>query len=159
MIRGRLVELRPASEDDLDLLAGWFGDPQFVVWWGGEPLPREIVSDKYTGRRAPGVESYIVEEHGQPVGYIQAWTDDGGRGGGGGVDLALVPSAQGRGLGPDAGRALAEHLVGRGWNPVLTDPALDNAVAIRAWERAGFVSEGEWPDHPDGPSLRMVFRG
>ena len=157
MIRGRLVEIRPATEDDLDLLAGWFGDPEFVVWWGGEPLTRDVVAHKYVGRRAPGVESYVVEQRGEPVGYIQAWTDDGG--GSGGIDLALVPSAQGRGFGPDAGRALAEHLVARGWDPVTVDPALDNLVAIHAWEKAGFVSEGEWPDHPDGPSLRMSFRG
>ena len=157
MIRGRLVEIRPATEDDLDLLAGWFGDPEFVTWWGGKPLTRDVVAEKYVGRRAPDVESYVVERRGEPVGYIQAWTDDGGHSGG--IDLALVPSAQGRGLGPDAGRALAEHLVARGREPVTVDPALDNLVAIRAWEKAGFVSEGEWPDHPDGPSLRMVFRG
>ena len=156
MIRGRLVEIRPATEDDLDLLAGWFGDPEFVTWWGGKPLTRDVVAEKYVGRRAPDVESYVVERRGEPVGYIQAWTDDGGRSGG--IDLALVPSAQGRGLGPDAGRALAEHLVARGWEPVTVDPAQDNLIAVRAWEKAGFVSEGEWPDHPDGPSLKMVFR-
>lgn len=157
MIRGRLVELRPVTADDLDLLAGWFAEPDFVRWWGGEPKSRETVAKKYLGRRAPGVESYIVEWEGVAIGYIQSWTDDGGRSGG--VDLVLVPAVQGQGLGPDAGRALAEHLVGRGWDPVLADPLLTNLVAIRAWEKAGFVSEGEWPDHPDGPSLRMVFRG
>ena len=52
-----------------------------------------------------------------------------------------------------------EELVGRGWNPVTVDPALPNLRAIRAWEKAGFASDGEWPDHPDGPALRMVFRG
>ncbi len=157
MIRGRLVDIRPATEDDLDLLAGWFADPEFVRWWGGEPLTREVVAHKYVGRRAPAVESYVVEERGRPVGYIQSWTDDSGQSGG--IDLVLVPSARGRGLGPDAGRALAEHLVRRGRTPVTVDPALDNLVAIRAWEKAGFVSEGEWPDHPDGPALRMAFRG
>jgi aminoglycoside 6'-N-acetyltransferase len=156
VIRGRRVELRPATEDDLDLLAGWFADVEFVRWWGGEPLTRDVVAHKYLGGRVPGVESYVVEEDGAPVGYVQAWTDDGGKSGG--IDLVLEPAARGRGLGPDAGRALAEHLVGRGWDPVTVDPALDNLVAIRAWEKAGFTSEGEWPDHPDGPSLRMVFR-
>jgi len=156
VIRGRRVELRPATENDLDLLAGWFADAEFVRWWGGEPLTRDVVAHKYLGGRAPGVESFVVEEDGEPIGYVQAWTDDGGHSGG--IDLVLLPAAHGRGLGPDAGRALAENLVGRGWDPVTVDPALDNLVAIRAWEKAGFVSEGEWPDHPDGPSLRMVFR-
>src|SRR5207244_7129149 len=100
--------------------------------------------------------SFVVEEDGEPVGYVQAWTDDGGHSGG--IDLVLLPAAYGRGLGPDAGRALAQQLVRRGWDPVTVDPALDNLVAIRAWEKAGFVSEGEWPDHPAGRSLRMSFR-
>ena len=129
----------------------------FVEWWGGTPLPRYEVAAKYVGRRAPAVESYIVEVDGDDIGYIQAWTDDGGRSGG--IDMVLVPERQGLGFGPDAGRALAEELVGRGWNPVTVDPALSNLRAIRAWEKAGFASDGEWPDHPDGPALRMVFRG
>jgi len=157
VIRGGRTQLRPATESDLDLLAGWFADPEFVVWWGGVPLSRETVAEKYVGRRAPGVESYLVEDEGEPIGYIQAWTDDGGRSGG--IDMALVPECQGLGLGPDAARALAEELVARGWDPVTVDPALPNLRAIRAWEKAGFTSEGEWPDHPDGPALRMVFRG
>jgi aminoglycoside 6'-N-acetyltransferase len=157
VIRGSRTELRPATESDLDLLAGWFADPAFVAWWGGAPLARSVVAEKYVGRRAPAVESYIVEEDGHPIGYIQAWTDDGGRSGG--IDLVLVPERQGYGLGPDAGRALAEELVSRGWQPVTVDPALPNLRAIRAWEKAGFVADGEWPGHPDGPALRMVFRG
>lgn len=157
MIRGGRTSLRPATEADLDLLAGWFADPAFVEWWGGRPLPRAEVAEKYAGRRAPGVESYVVETGGEPIGYIQAWTDDGGASGG--LDMVLVPARQGQGLGPDAGRALALELVARGWNPVTVDPALPNLRAIRAWEKAGFAVEGEWPDHPDGPALRMVFRG
>jgi aminoglycoside 6'-N-acetyltransferase len=157
VIRGRRTELRPATESDLDLLADWFADPAFVEWWGGTPLPRHVVAEKYVGRRAPAVESYIVQVDGDDIGYIQAWTDDGGRSGG--IDMALVPERQGLGLGPDAARALAEALVARGWSPVTVDPALPNLRAIRAWEKAGFVPEREWPDHPDGPALLMVFHG
>jgi aminoglycoside 6'-N-acetyltransferase len=157
VIRGRRTELRPASESDLELLADWFSNPVFVEWWGGRPLPRNEVAEKYVGRRAPAVESYIVQADGDEIGYIQAWTDDGGRSGG--IDLVLVPERQGLGFGPDAGRALAEALVTRGWNPVTVDPALPNLRAIRAWEKAGFEPEREWPDHPDGPALLMVFRG
>ena len=157
MIVGGRTCLRPATESDLDLLAGWFADPSFVEWWGGTPLSRDEVAAKYVGARSPGVESYVVEEEGQPIGYIQAWTDDGGRTGG--IDLVLVPQRQGLGLGPDAGRALALDLAGRGWTRITVDPALPNLRAIRAWEKAGFDVEGEWPNHPDGPSLCMVFRG
>ena len=157
MITGGRTNIRPATESDLDLLAGWFGDPTFVEWWGRVPLARGEVAEKYLGRRSPGVESYVVEHDEKPIGYLQAWTDDGGKSGG--IDMALIPDKQGYGLGPEAGRALAQHLVERGWDPITVDPALSNLRAIRAWEKAGFASAGEWPDHPDGPALRMVFRG
>jgi aminoglycoside 6'-N-acetyltransferase len=143
VIAGRCTRLRPVTEDDLDLLAPWFADPAFVQWWGGKPLAREQVADEYIGRRRPSVESMIVEEGAQPVGYIQYWT-----------------GAQGRGLGADAVRALAEHLrVEEGWRRVTVDPSVENGNAIRAFMKAGFVVESAWPDHPDGPALLMVFEG
>ena len=157
MIRGGRTTLRPATHSDLDLLAGWFADPTFVEWWGGTPLARDEVAAKYCGAREPGVESFVVQNGSEPIGYIQSWTDDGGVSGG--IDLVLLPEQQGYGLGPEAGRALALELAARGWSPITVDPALSNLRAIRAWEKAGFASEGEWLDHPDGPALRMVFRG
>jgi RimJ/RimL family protein N-acetyltransferase len=42
-----------------------------------------------------------------------------------------------------------------GWADITVDPAQENPRAIRAWEKAGFVIEREWPDHPDGPALLM----
>ena len=70
-VTGELTSLRPAREDDLDLLTRWFGEPEVYRWWGGSPLPREAVAAKYVGRRRPRVESYVIEAHGTPVGYIQ----------------------------------------------------------------------------------------
>ena len=41
----------------------------------------------------------------------------------GGLDMFLVPGARGRGLGPDAARAMADHLLAaRGWSRVTVDP-------------------------------------
>ncbi len=67
-IRGTSVTLRPARESDLDLLTDWFADPAIYEWWGSSPLPREVVAEKYTGRRRPAVESLIIEAEGRPVG-------------------------------------------------------------------------------------------
>ena len=53
--------------------------------------------------------------------------------------MFLVPSARGRGLGPDAARALTESLLASGWTRVTVDPYAWNEPAIRAWRRAGFV--------------------
>jgi GNAT superfamily N-acetyltransferase len=73
-----------------------------------------------------------------------------------GLDMMLLPEFRGRGLGPKVARTLVEHLCSaRGWTDITVDPAQDNARAIRAWQKAGFTIEREWPDHPDGPALLM----
>ncbi|GAA2091210.1 hypothetical protein GCM10009759_15660 [Kitasatospora saccharophila] len=152
---GESTRLVPTREEDLDLLAGWFADPGFVEHWGGTPLPRAEVAAKYLGRRRPEVESFLVLAGGAPVGYAQyrrAGPD------GGGIDLVLVPAARGRGLGPDAARALLAHLCGElGWRRVTVDPAAANVRAVRAWEKAGFrrVAGGDGDGHGD---LLMEYR-
>jgi aminoglycoside 6'-N-acetyltransferase len=153
-IRGERTALRLATAADLDLLVGWFADPEVHRWWDGAPKPREEVARKYPGGRRPQVESFIIEADGAPVGYIQSWVNDATSGG---LDMFLVPAARHRGLGPDAARALVRHLLTeRGWRRVTVDPAAGNVRAIRAWAKAGFVYERDWPDHPDGPAVLMA---
>jgi len=157
VIRGERTFLRPATDDDLDLLAGWLADPEVYRWWEGRPLRREEVADVYTGRRRPEVEPFVVEADGVPVGYLQCWqrTEKSGA-----IDMFLVPEARGQGLGPDAARAASTFLLDqRGWTEVTVDPVVDNLRAIRAFERAGFSPEGEELDDETGKRvLRMVAR-
>ncbi|MFE7001255.1 GNAT family N-acetyltransferase [Streptomyces griseus] len=138
VLHGRLTRLVPTTEDDVDLLARWFGSPDFVEHWGGLPLSRDEVARKYVGRRRPSVESFLVRVHstGTPVGYAQYWHAGAAEGG---IDMVLGPQARGRGLGPDAARALLAHLGGRlGWRRVTVDPLRENRRAVRAWQKAGF---------------------
>lgn len=167
-IRGERTTLRPVEPDDLDLLAGWLADPEIYRWWGGSAIPREEVAEKYIGRR-PDVFGFIVEADGgaaaepadrRPIGYLQYWIGEGAGGPGteGGIDMYLVPNARQRGFGPDAARAVVRYLIeALGWRRVTVDPAADNARAIRAWERAGFAYERDWPDHPDGPAVLLAI--
>jgi aminoglycoside 6'-N-acetyltransferase len=154
-ISGQRTSLRPASGDDLDLLAKWFADPEVYRWWGGQPVSRETITAKYTGHRIPEVESFIVETEGEPIGYLQYWQ---GTERSGGLDMFLVPAARGQGLGPDAARATVEFLFReRGWTEVTVDPLADNDRAIRGWARAGFVPDHEGRDEETGkPCLIMV---
>ena len=147
------LSLRPSTDHDLDLLAEWFGDPEVFRWWGGRPLTRDDVAAKYTGRRCPRVESFIVDLGRRPIGYIQYHLDGPGEAG---LDLMLVPDARNQGLGPRAARMLIEHLKrDRGWHYITVDPSQDNPRAIRAWEKTGFQVERRWDDHPDGPAVLM----
>jgi RimJ/RimL family protein N-acetyltransferase len=68
--------------------------------------------------------------------------------------ISSSPHHQGRGLGTDAIRTLARYLIEeRGHHRLTIDPAADNAVAIRAYEKVGFrpvgVLRAYWRS-PDG---------
>ncbi|WEH40188.1 GNAT family N-acetyltransferase [Streptomyces sp. AM 2-1-1] len=150
---GVLTRLVPTTEDDVDLLAGWFATPAFFEHWDGVPKTRDEVAEKYVGRRRPRVESFLVRvrAEGTPVGYAQYWHGGAAEGG---IDMVLGPAARGRGLGPDAARALLAHLVGDlGWRRVTVDPARGNTRAVRAWEKAGFQQVSSTDEH-----LLMEFR-
>jgi aminoglycoside 6'-N-acetyltransferase len=141
-LHGKLTVVRPATEGDADLLAAWHADPDVSRFWDDETFTRDEIVQRL---RRPGVDAFIVEADGKPVGYIQAWWD-GGAPEEGGIDMFLIPEARGRGLGADSARAIARHLrEDRGWTRVTVDPSTWNEPAIRAWRRAGFVDVEERP--------------
>jgi aminoglycoside 6'-N-acetyltransferase len=132
-----LTTIRRADERDTDLLVQWHADPDVARYWDDETFTHDEMLERL--RRAE-VESYIVEESGTAVGYLQVWCEREECG----LDMFLIPAARGRGLGPDSARAVARHLRDiRGRALVTVDPYLWNDAAVRAWERAGFRAVGE----------------
>ena len=152
VLRDDGLTLRPSTAGDLDRLAQWFSDPEVYRWWGGRPLSRADVNTKYTGRRCPRVESFIVELAARPIGYIQYHLEGPGEAG---LDMMLLPELRGRALGPKAARMLIGHLRSAGRTDITVDPAANNPRAIRGWQKAGFTVEREWPDHEHGAALLM----
>jgi aminoglycoside 6'-N-acetyltransferase len=173
LVRGRLTALRPADAGDVDRLVAWHADPEVSRYWDGETFTRAEMEERLA---RPDVEAWIVEEAGEPVGYLQVHAeaasadgkaasarpeDRAASGGSGGLDMFLMPAARGRGLGPDAARAMARHLVDEhGWTRVTVDPYAWNGGAVRAWERAGFVevSRHEAGGEYTAPWILMEFR-
>jgi aminoglycoside 6'-N-acetyltransferase len=148
-----LTTIRPATAHDVDQLVAWHLDPEVARFWDDETYTHEEMEAKLARQN---VDAFIVEEARVPVGYIQAWTEDGRSGG---IDMFLAPEARGRGLGPDAARALARHLRDeRGWNPVTVDPYLWNDAAVRAWQRAGFEAVGEREPDEDHRERWLLMR-
>ncbi|MDX6481735.1 MAG: aminoglycoside 6-N-acetyltransferase [Gaiellaceae bacterium] len=151
-VHGQLTSLRPAGGDDVDRLVAWHGDPDVARYWDDETFTREEMAERLA---RPDVDAWIVEEAGEPVGFLQTHPE--------GLDMFLIPSARGRGLGPDAARAMARHLRDeRGYPRVTVDPYEWNESATRAWERAGFVeiSRGHPPDEDHlSEWILMEFRG
>jgi aminoglycoside 6'-N-acetyltransferase len=150
-VRGRLTTLRPADANDVERLVAWHSDPEVSRYWDGETFTRAEMAERLARE---DVEAWIVEEKDEPVGFLQVHPE--------GLDMFLVPGARGRGLGPDAARAMAEHLVHeRGRARVSVDPYAWNEGAGRAWERAGFVevSRHEADDEHTARWILMEFRG
>jgi len=151
LVRGRLTTLRPARADDADRLVAWHADPDVSRYWDDETFTRDEMEERLA---RDDVEAWIVEEGVEPVGYLQVHAE--------GLDMFLIPSARGRGLGPDAARAMTEQLLGeRGRERVTVDPYTWNEGAVRAWERAGFeeISRHEADEEHTAPWILMEFRG
>jgi len=135
------LRLRPTNEADLDLIAGWFADPDVYEFWGGEPLSRREVADKYVGRRSPNVECFIIEDEGQPAGFVQYHLAD-DNAGGGGLDLVVLPDHRRKGVGRHSVRLLTGYLQReRGWRRITVDPDESNSRGVAFWSAVGFVRE------------------
>jgi aminoglycoside 6'-N-acetyltransferase len=154
-LHGELTVVRPAAVGDVDLLVGWHSDPEVARYWDGETYTREEMLRRLA---AADVDPYVVQEGGAPIGYLQAWFEDDAPDEGG-LDMFLIPSARGRGLGPDAASTLGRWLLTSGGRRRLTvDPYQSNEQAIRAWTKAGFrpVEKREPDDEHAEPWLFMA---
>ena len=151
---GGLTVVRPATAEDANLLVAWHGDPEIARYWDHKTFTREEILARLA---RPHVAAFIVEAEERPVGYLQAWFDSESEGAG--LDMFLIPSMRGRGLGPDAARTLARSLCSAGQMLLSVDPNLWNEAAIRAWGKAGFrpVEEREPDKEHTGRWLLMTF--
>jgi len=146
------IAFRPLRRDDFPLLARWLNTPHVREWWRDDPRTLAEVEAEYAprvdGRSA--TSCYIMLHEGRPVGYIQAYriADEpeyaaalGVEEGAAGVDLFIGEEAYvHRGLGPRLLRAFLREVVFRmpGVTCCAIGPAASNAIAIRAYEKAGF---------------------
>ncbi|MEV6400773.1 GNAT family protein [Streptomyces sp. NPDC051907] len=137
---GDRVALRPATDDDVPALAAIRAKPEvYERWRGGEDLTAEVVESLHE----PDVSVLVIEVDGRTAGAIQ-WdeeTDPDYRHAN--IDVYLDPAVHGQGLGADAVRTLARHLIAdRGHHRLVIDPAADNTAAIRCYAKVGFRPVG-----------------
>jgi aminoglycoside 6'-N-acetyltransferase len=139
-LRGRHVSLRPTTPDDAEALREILAEPEVARWWGDFDLDR-VKADLIEAD--PEEEPFVIELDGVIIGYIQAVEEADPDFRHAGIDLFIRPDMQGLGLGPDAIRALAIHLIdARGHHRLTIDPAADNARAIAAYAKVGFRPVG-----------------
>jgi aminoglycoside 6'-N-acetyltransferase len=150
-IRGPRVTLRPVVADDAERLAAILATPEVARWWPA--YDRGRVNAEYLVEEADvTVFAILVGE--RLVGLIQASEENEPEFRHAGIDLFLDPAVHGQGLGPEAIRLVARHLIEeRGHHRMTIDPAADNDQAIRAYQKVGFRPVGRlrrYQRFPDG---------
>ena len=153
-MHGDLVTLRLATEADIPALAAIKASPEVASRWLVEDGDAEkTVRDDLDG---DDTVSFVIEHEGRVVGYIQFSEESDEMYRHAGIDLYLDPAVHSRGLGTDAVRTLARHLLTeRGHHRLVIDPAADNTTAIRAYSKAGFKPVGVMREYERGADGRF----
>ena len=150
---------RPMTADDLPLARRWLQTDEVRRWWADDDgfVDLEDLED-------PNIAFWIVSHDGRPFAYLQDYDPHAWAGhhfeflppGSRGVDQFIgEPDMIGRGHGSAFIRAHVDRLFAEGAPAVGTDPSPDNARAIRAYEKAGFV-RGQERDTDWGYCLLMT---
>lgn len=144
-LTGTLVLLRPATEADVAPLALIRSAPEVTRWWGDEEDYPAAVADDLD-------RTFAVEVDGRLVGAVQTYEEADPMYRHAGMDIYLDPTAHGKGIGTDAVRTMARHLIrAEGHHRLVIDPAAANTAAIRAYERVGFRRVGVLRAYERGP--------
>jgi aminoglycoside 6'-N-acetyltransferase len=151
-LRGGRVVLRPVVPSDVDELCRILATPEVARWW--PTYDRARVERDYITAPDADETAYTIWVDGRIVGLIQSYEETEPEFRHASIDLFLDPDSQGHGLGPDAIRVLARHLIDDDGHHRLTiDPAAANEHAIRAYEKVGFLPVGilrGYQAFPDG---------
>lgn len=162
------IQLRLLQEADLPMLHEWLNREHIVQWWGNERPSLDEVKAGYLPRvlAQERVTPYIGLLDGVPFAYVQSyvamgsgdgWWEDETDPGVRGIDQSIADAALlGQGLGTRLVRATLQLLFADpAVTKVQTDPAPDNARAIRCYEKAGFRRIATI-ETPDGPAAYML---
>jgi aminoglycoside 6'-N-acetyltransferase len=139
-LQGAKVTLRPPTREDVAELARIRDTEQVHRWWrGGDDMVAAVEEDL----AQPGVDTFVIEHENRVAGAIQWQAETEPDYLHASIDIYLDPDVHSRGLGSDAIRALARHLINDlGHHRLVIDPAADNVAAIRCYTKVGFKPVG-----------------
>jgi aminoglycoside 6'-N-acetyltransferase len=145
-LHGDRVRLRSTTSADADVLHTILCTPGVAQWWPN--VTREEVEELAA---RDDVEAFVIQFDGDAIGVIQYSEERDPDYEHAGIDVAIHDDWQGRGLGTDAVRTLARHLIhDRGIHRVTIDPAAANERAIRCYEKVGFRPVGIMREYERG---------
>ncbi len=136
-LRGERVVLVPVLAEHVPELARIRQTPEVRRRWGEEVLAPQWPFDD------PSVTPFAVLLDEAVRGLVQYYEEEHPMYRHASIDIFLDPAVHGQGVGRDAVRVLARHLVkDRGHHRLTIDPAADNAPAIRSYTAVGFRPVG-----------------
>lgn len=153
---------KKVTKADLPLIRSWLEKPHVSRWWGDpekefELLKRGVVHSK--------VAMWLAYHNGVAFAYVQdydvgEWPQEAlahlpvkSRG----IDIFIGNETMlSKGHGSTAVRIMAERLIKQGIPLIMIDPDPENAIAIRAYEKAGFKGN-DVIQTDDGPAVLMIF--
>ena len=146
------------------LLRRWLALPHWREWWDDPETEFGHIIDMVEGRDSS--QPFIFCVDGEPMGYIQYWhigphqTEDWLHSHPWlaelppetvGVDLSVGDACDlSKGFGSAALRAFVAKLRGEGHARIIIDPDPENARAVRAYQKAGFVPVPHLAGRSDG---------
>ena len=129
------VVLRPLAAGDETELRRIHCAPEVARWW-------DLPDDSFPFDE-PESTRFTIEVDGAIAGLIQYWEEAEPKYRHAGIDLFVDPALHGRGVGAEAVRQVAAHLIDdRRHHRLTIDPAVANLAAIRAYEKVGFRRVG-----------------
>jgi len=149
VLEGKIVRLRLAEETDIPRLAEIRRHPNvYARWRGGDDLVAAVKEDFAEEKEA----HYVILLDDRVVGWIQWSAEDEPDYRHANIDIYVDPEVHGRGIGTDAVRRLARHILDdHGHHRIEIDPAADNAPAIRCYTKVGFRPVGILRQSEGGP--------
>lgn len=165
------IHIRPMRASDRDMVKEWLRREHAREWWGDPEEEWDLLAEAL---EIGGCWPNIIELDGEEIGIIQYWRVKEARGEVDdceeiwleslddaviGVDITIGPARYlGKGLGSRAVRQLCERLRDEGHKEIVIDPDIRNARARRAYQKAGFVRIGQYPESQGG-TLLMRWSG
>lgn len=148
-----MITFRRLAETDLVLLHRWLETPHVRAHWSDEPRTLDAIAASYLPmiRGDDPTHAFVALVDDVPVGYLQTYRIDDNPdyarhidvgADAAGVDMLIgEPAYVHRGRGAELLRRFVDEIV---WSVTSArscwiGPAIDNTIAIRAYEKAGFI--------------------
>jgi aminoglycoside 6'-N-acetyltransferase len=140
VLTGAVVVLRPAAPADVPALVAIRDTAEVRARWRGDA---DVTPEIVESIEDEALHYLAILLDGRIVGAIQWAAEEDPDYRHAGIDIFLDPAVHGRGVGTDAIRTLAAHLVdAEGFHRLVIDPAADNMAAIRCYAKVGFRPVG-----------------